>query len=677
MSQGEQRCEDLQRTIATLQGECEELRRSQEGLAEDNIRGKQRLVGELEDTLAEIKAELVQTKARLSDFEELKAKVSVYEEQICELTAGLHAFESKEATWLQDKADLEQKVQALKLKQAVVRKAKLHYDSELSEKLVASHIEVRRLADETAFLSVQTQSLIDKRAKSLRLYTLTLIQGNWGVMRRSAFLAWKGSIRRLPDSGKAEDRTAVALTGLASTIRSALTYSFLTWKMASRAAACMSDNQSSCRPMSVASIDLDCTAVLERESGYGGNLFLTVLGLPPSQWGPAMNKLKVVQIMEEILDRKYEIDMVNIAENSPLKTFADCISDYFIRKLGLPRLAIKEIGVFLPGLSKLNREHFPLATLFCQIGNILSENPLPPEVGTFIVHARAKFLQIVSIYKKKGITKGKSEFQSAKTKKGDDPHLPLIDLIPLIFELFANDRPFAERFLLLLKPDKVLHAEYVFFLVCYDMTKQGTKVESLFARLDTERKAWISPSEGAAGLLGYMKIWMNGGDLEQALGTISPTKGKIGLKDFGKALKIDQFPLLRNSPIFAVSQMEFLKRLSQLYREMIEKNTVSIQSTYRRFSSSNSLSGVTLEAALCDLGSGENAPLATGALSQDQFTSFVLAHNWGNLLLGPFALSIAESPLPVWSPVGSKRSATLDGSSPVYHKRSDSTASSY
>lgn len=202
VSQGEQRCEDLQRTIATLQGECEELRRSQEGLTEDNIRGKQRLVGELEDTLAEIKAELVQTKARLSDFEELKAKVSVYEEQICELTAGLHAFESKEATWLQDKADLEQKVQALKLKQAVVRKAKLHYDSELSEKLVASHIEVRRLADETAFLSVQTQSLIDKRAKSLRLYTLTLIQGNWGVMRRSAFLAWKGSIRRLPDSSE-------------------------------------------------------------------------------------------------------------------------------------------------------------------------------------------------------------------------------------------------------------------------------------------------------------------------------------------------------------------------------------------------------------------------------------------------------------------------------------------
>lgn len=682
VSQGELRCEELERTIGTLRTECEELRRSKEGLAEaaEIISAKHRLVEEMETTLREIRSELVQTKARLSDFEELKAKVAVYEEQISELTAGLHAFESKEATWLQDKADLEQKVQALKLKQAVVRKAKLHYDSELSEKLVASHIEVRRLADETAFLSVQARTLSDKRAKSLRLYTLTLIQGNFEMLRRAAFITWKETIKRVPESGKSEERQVVALATLAGTIRSALTYSFLTWKMASRAAVFMSDMQSSSRAMSVASVELDCSSFIEREASNGANLFLSVLTLPPAQWGPAMNKLKVVQIIEEILDRKYEIDLTNIAENTPLKTFADCVSDYFIRKLGLPRLAIKEIGVFLPGLSKLNREHFPLATLFCQIGNIFSDAPFAPEVGTFLVHSRAKFLQIVAIHKKKGITKGKAEFQSPRNKKGDDPVLPLVDLIPLIFEIFANDRYFAERFLMLLKPDKALHAEYVFFLVCYDVTKQGTKLESLFARLDTDRKAWISPAEAAAGLLGYMKIGISGADLEQALGTISPTKGKIGLKDFSKALKIDQFPLLRNSPVFSVTQMDFLKRLSVLYREMIERNTATIQATYHRFCSSSSLSGVTLEAALSDLCNENTSPLpaVAGPLSQDQFTSFVLTNNLGNLRLGPFALPVAESPLPTYSPPSvSKRSATVDSSSPLYHKRSDSTASSF
>ena len=674
LSQGELRCMELERTIDTLREHCELIQKfkSRSSDSQQLIAAKQALAEQLEATLVEIRCELVETKAKLSDFEAVKAKICVYEDQISDLTCQLHAFESKETVWLQDKADLEQKIQSLKLKEAVVRKAKLHYDNELSEKLVASHIEVRRLSEKAEFLSNQASISTCKRTKSLRLYSLRLICENCEEWRRCAFAVWKEKVR-----SQGNGRKHVALLRLKSTVKSGLLYAFLTWKISARAGGWMSDLQSSSRAMSVASVELDACSP-DRDVCLTSNLFLSVLSLPPSQWGPAMNKLKVVQIIEEVFDRKYEVDLINIEEKVPLKSFSDCLSDYFVRKLGLPRLALKEIGVFLPGLSKLNREHFPLATLFCQIANVFAESPFPPEVGTFIIHSRAKFLQLVANQRKKGASKIKIETRIMKSRKADEANLPIIEMISLVSELFSTSRPYAERFLMLLKPDKVLHSEYVFFLICYDVMKQGTKVESLFSRLDSDRKTWLSPAEAAFGLQSYMKTWLNVADVEQALGTISPTKGKITVKDFAKALKIDQFPVLRNSSMFTISETEFLRRLGVLYMEMTRKNSLSIEETYARYcDSSEGLTGTALEQAIASVCTEETPPAVPClALTQDQFLNYVLGNNLGNLRLGPFNLRIPESPLPILAALSKQRSATIDGRSPPYHKRSDSTVSS-
>lgn len=279
---------------------------------------------------------------------------------------------------------------------------------------------------------------------------------------------------------------------------------------------------------------------------------------------------KLFKFLEEMMDKKYEIDLKDINDGMLPMSFPDFVYNFIIGIFGIQKSAERHICRILLTLKNLAAEKSQYAKFFCQLFQVFSPDPIFYDFSIFLTRTRYDFQSIIYKLEKKVLSQGQKIFKISKNKpleillKGGLASLS--DAVDLLICIFEQNKALGMLALQKIKPSKISLEEFIAFLICQKVARMNMSIESIFFNIDKDSSYTIDLKELTTFIRTSMDLWISESDLEACfMNLVKPGTKEISHDVFVSTFSMDFFTRANENEKYLVSKVEFLTVLLDIY----------------------------------------------------------------------------------------------------------------
>ena len=280
--------------------------------------------------------------------------------------------------------------------------------------------------------------------------------------------------------------------------------------------------------------------------------------------------LTVFRFCEEMLDKKYDVDLVSLKTNRPPESIPDFFINYLNRYYGLKKLAQNFMSQILVSLKNLYDENHSYAKTMCKLLQIYDPDPIPTQLAVFLTKARSKLQSISGKKQQKGST------------KLDEVHLD--EAMKLIYALLETDKFSRSRALLYLKPSSLTEEEYLMFRIGHKINRMGLTVENVFSKFDSEDQGYITKFQLYRNLMSILELSLSNEDVE-ALDSMLDLNNTdlITPEEFSNSFSTKFYLENKNDKSLIITRYQFFEALIQTYKIVQIKDTALLTHLFQDY----------------------------------------------------------------------------------------------
>jgi hypothetical protein len=292
-----------------------------------------------------------------------------------------------------------------------------------------------------------------------------------------------------------------------------------------------------------------------------------------------MESLKLFKYLEEIMDRKYEMDIKDISEGLNPTSYPEFVYKFTLLTFGIQKSAERHITRILLSLKQHSEKNHLYSKFFCDLFQVFTSDPTSYEFSIFLTRTRYDFQSIIYKYEKKDF--GSKPLKSPRNKQAEylekGGHSSLSDVVDLIVCIFENNKSLGITALQMIKPETISSQEFVTFLICQKVARMDQSIENLFLAIDKDSSKTIDLNELASFTRASMDLWVNDSDLETCFQhLVTPGTNSIHHDAFIRTFSTDFFTQANDNERYLVSKESFLKVLTDLHRSEYKKQVASM-----------------------------------------------------------------------------------------------------
>ena len=380
-------------------------------------------------------------------------------------------------------------------------------------------------------------------------------------------------------------------------------------------------------------ISFDCKTAL-RDSP------LFVFGEQVRKMGESpMPLTSLFRFFEEMMDKKYELDVSDLSEGKAYLPISEFYLDYLLRVYGLKKLAQKSMWQMLLTLKQLNDQSHAYGRLICSLLHVYDPYPIPPKLSLFLTRARIEMNKLINSTK-------------AKNKKLEE--IQLIDAVELTYTLIPNDKYLRSKAISMLKPKNMTEEEFLMFRLNYKMNKLDLTPESMYNEIDLTNEKRISLARLVEYIRKSWEIYVQEVDIN-VLSQIFNLKSTSKIPKYLFMSKITVKPLTdysQNEKLM-IPKSTFLSTLVNCFKSLQTRDTAYLTALFQSlnapkisqaefYSMLNTLDPTIPEADLqkhYEEALLLNSDFSLDGILQDSFIKIVLLHSIGQVGLRDFGIS--------------------------------------
>ena len=391
-------------------------------------------------------------------------------------------------------------------------------------------------------------------------------------------------------------------------------------------------------------------SLIEKDDLTRNNPLVQMIKKQGESWNGIMPKTRVLRLFEDTINAKYETDLQDLAANRPFRPLCDFMSDYIIRKFGLPKLAIHEVCQFIPGLFKLYQENHPFGVVISRLLCLFHPEPITNSIiSSFLIKIKVEFANQTEIVKKTGkITNGtpKSGAKSMEYVESGG-FVQLSEVLSTVYKVFEGCKELGMFAVALLKPEILTHEEYISFLLCHKIATTGRRPDDFYRLMDSKSSNTVPVSALIASLYEELELWVQMEDLNVIFKTNS-----VSLKEYLKAVNYERYFSYALSTDLQVSGQTFVRVLVDVYDYMLTLHTESISDVFFNLAKADEMTAAEFQKSLSQLdpciSSFQIKQITSNVdtrLDLYAFQRVVLENNIGGMGIGPFKVKNGEKML--------------------------------
>lgn len=283
-----------------------------------------------------------------------------------------------------------------------------------------------------------------------------------------------------------------------------------------------------------------------------------------------MSYINVFKFLEELMDKKFELDKQSAIEGKELIGLPDFVFQHLLKTFGIQPLALKFLGQFIPGLHEIYSQGQEYAIFYARLLQIFHGDPVPFSLALYLVKARMDFHPLIDRYERIQQEQGKKSSnydKSAYEAAGTGGLAQLGDVVELVYTLFSSDKESGEKALELMKPGKVSIEDFVAFKICHKMAKIGKTPEMIFAIIDKDQGGTIDVGEFIEGTKEDLDLWISDTNITKLLVKLDKeNKGEISKEAFMEKINMKFLIECNKNPAWVVTKASFLIALLEVYK---------------------------------------------------------------------------------------------------------------
>ena len=292
----------------------------------------------------------------------------------------------------------------------------------------------------------------------------------------------------------------------------------------------------------------------------------------------SLDSLKLFKFLEEIMDKKYEMDVKDISEGMLPIPVPDFVYRFTNGIFGIQKSAERHISRILLSLKELSEQGHNYASFFCSLFQVFTAAPAYYLFSIFLTRARYDFQSIIYKYEKKAAgygNRGKSMKSKEYLEKGGLASLS--DVVDLVTSIFENNKTLGMLAFQMIKPQTITSEEFITFLICQKVARMNHSIESIFLAIDKDASETIDLGELASFTRTSMDVWISDLDLNACFKhLVEPGTNSIHHDVFCETFSANFFTKANDSERYLVSKVNFLQMLTDLYRSEFRKQAASI-----------------------------------------------------------------------------------------------------
>jgi hypothetical protein len=295
-----------------------------------------------------------------------------------------------------------------------------------------------------------------------------------------------------------------------------------------------------------------------------------------------MDQIKLYKFLEDLMDKKYELDTKEIKDRVTPSKFPEFLNGYILKLFGMPKAAEKQIISILYTLKSLSDSDDKYSKFYCSLFNIHTLDPVPYELGLYLTSARYNFQSLIYKHEKRMLSIGRkppSPADGAKFKEyiSKGGYASLSDIIDLVVSILYKDKNTAIQALQMLRPDTITHQEFIIFQICQKVVRLGRSVEAIFTAVDKNSNGAIDRRELNLFTRTSMDLWVDEKDLDNCFSNLElDENGEIPKETFINTFNLITFQEAVMSDKYLVSKVKFLTVLVLLYKEYYRRQCAGI-----------------------------------------------------------------------------------------------------
>lgn len=284
-----------------------------------------------------------------------------------------------------------------------------------------------------------------------------------------------------------------------------------------------------------------------------------------------MDKVKLFKFLEELLDKKYEVDTKDLKDGVLPMQIPEFMYNFITGIFGILKSAERHIGQMIFSLKALRDSGHPYATFFCDLLHIFTSEPISYEFSIYLVRVRYDFQSLIYKYEKQVMSHGKKLFHATSNNKLTEyfergGFASLSDVIDLVTSIFEHDRNAGMIALQKIKPDNVTTDEFVTFQISQKVARMEKSIESIFNMVDKDSSNSIDRRELIVFTRTSMDLWISESDLDSCFSKlVGQGTGVISRESFIKIFSPNFFQEVSMTEKFLIDKSKFLNIIVEMY----------------------------------------------------------------------------------------------------------------
>lgn len=311
---------------------------------------------------------------------------------------------------------------------------------------------------------------------------------------------------------------------------------------------------------------------------------------------------KLFRFLEELMDKKYEVDLKDMNEGFLPMSFPDFVYNMILRIFGIQKSAERHISRVLMSLNQLYEENNQYAVFFCELFQVFTPDPIFYDFGIFLTRSRYDFQTIICNQEKKMLNQGQKTMKSIKKKQSDSlirgGMASLSDTADLISCIFENNKALGVIALQKIKPASITLEEFITFLICQKVARLNISIENIFLTIDKDGSNTIDLKELTVFTRTSMDLWISESNLEACfLHLVKPGTKEIPKEVFVNTFSKDFFARANENEKYLVSKVEFMRMLVDIYNAEYRKEVAwvcALMSYYPEFVSKSEFTEIVI-----------------------------------------------------------------------------------
>lgn len=348
------------------------------------------------------------------------------------------------------------------------------------------------------------------------------------------------------------------------------------------------------------------------------------------------------RFFEEMMDKKYDLDVSNLTEGKDYLPVPDFYLDQLLHVYGLKKLAQKSMWQMLLTLKQLSDQFHTYGKLICSLLHIYDPYPTPPKLSLFLTRARIEMNRIINSNK-------------AKNKKLEE--IQLIDAVELVYSLIPNDKYLRSKAISMLRPKNMTEEEFLMFRIYFKMNKLGLNAESMYNEIDLNNEKRISLARFVEYIRKTWEIYVQEVDVN-VLSQIFNLKSTSKIPKYLFMSKIIPKPLNEYSQNekLVIPKSIFLSTFVECFKSLQIRDTAYLTALFQslnqlKISQADFNSIITtLDPTVTEVDLRKyyeaalllNSDFSLDGILQDSFIKIVLFHSIGQIGLGDFGIFYLE-----------------------------------